>query len=143
MMEKEIKKVHLFRVPANEDAIEYLKKFASYRGIRCAWFNAIGALKNAEIGYYSVGQKRYIKEYIDDQCELLSGMGNISTVQNDIFVHFHVVLGRRDFWVKGGHLISGKVFVLEVSLQEYDGECERRGENLKLWPEESILSDTH
>ncbi len=134
-MKTKIKEVHVFRIPENRDIMESLKEYIKNNEIKCGSLNVIGALKNAEIGYYSTEQQRYIKEYVDEQCEILSGMGNISTLENEPFIHFHIVLGRRDFSVTGGHLIRGTVFVAEVILYEFEGECPREKRNLALWPE--------
>ncbi len=131
-----VKNVHVFRIPANKDIMEYLKNYVEENEIKCGAINVIGALKNADIGYYSTGQKRYIREYVDEQCEILSGLGNIFRIGGEYFVHFHIVLGRRDFWVKGGHLIRGKVFVAEVIIYEFEGECPRIKKDLSLWPED-------
>ena len=130
-----IKNVYVFRVPEGKDLVEYLENFARENEVRCASVMAIGALKSARIGYFSVEEGRYLKEEVREQCELLSAMGNISWKEGvEPFLHMHVVLGRNDFSVIGGHLIRGEVFVAEVIIHEYDGRCPRQKfGSLYLW----------
>ncbi|NPA75475.1 MAG: DNA-binding protein [Euryarchaeota archaeon] len=132
-----IKEVYVFRIPEGRDLMEFIKEFAERNEIHCASVNIIGALKNAEIGYFSEEEGRYLKKEINEQCELLSAMGNISRKIEEVFPHIHVILGKKDFTVVGGHLIRGEVFVAEVIIHEYDGRCQReKYGDLYLWEPE-------
>ena len=130
-----VKNVYVFRVPEGRDLVRWIEDFGRENEIRRASVFVIGALKSATIGYFDESQGKYLKTSIDEQCELLSGMGNISWKEGkEVFLHLHVVLGRRDFSTIGGHLMDGEVFVAEVIIHEYDGRCPRvKTGNLYLW----------
>ncbi len=129
-----VKEVHVFRVPENEELMEYIGNFAEKNEVKCGSVSIIGALKEAEIGYYDEKAGEYRRKKIGEQCELLSAMGNISQHGEKPFLHIHVVLGKPDFSLTGGHLIRGRVFVAEVTIHEYDGRCPRNPHGkLLLW----------
>ncbi len=129
-----LKDVYVFRVPEGREIMSYLRDFAEKNEIKCGSIRAIGALKNAEIGYFSTEKGEYLRKRIDEQCELLSLAGNVSQKADSPFLHIHVVLGTPEFEAIGGHLISGEVFVAEVIIEEYYGRCPRvKSGNLYLW----------
>ncbi len=129
-----VRDVHVFRVAEGEDLVQSIVDYSRKNHITCASVMVIGALKNAELGYFSKELGEYVRTEVDEQCELISGMGNISTREEEVFLHLHVLLGKRDFTTVGGHLIKGEVFVGEVIIHEYDGRCPRNKHgSLYLW----------
>ena len=54
-------------------------------------------------------EKKYIKKNLREEHELLSIMGNVSFVDNEHFVHSHVVLADRDYKSFGGHLFDAQI----------------------------------
>jgi len=71
--------------------------------------SGIGMLRDIEIGYYN-GKDYIIERYVDPM-ELLSMHGSIAkTKENKI--HIHVSLANSEHKVFGGHLIRGKVCML-------------------------------
>ncbi len=132
-----IKHVHVARIPEDSDLVEGIIRYCVKKGIKCGSVNVIGALKNAELGFFNKESGEYERKSVNDQCELLSGVGNISNIEEKTFLHLHVVLGKSDFSVTGGHLIHGKVYVAEVIIHEYDGKCPRMKHGaLNLWDAE-------
>lgn len=52
---------------------------------------------------------------VDEQCEVLSIVGDIALGEDGPAPHLHAVLGLRDGTTRGGHLLSGRVWpTLEV-----------------------------
>ena len=113
MIVKEIQKsVFAVRLLKDEEVIQTLTKWASDQRIGFASFQAIGALKDVELGYYELHQKIFLKKIFKEDMELLSGMGNISWLEsNTPFIHLHASLGQRDYTVIGGHVFGAKVAV--------------------------------
>ena len=101
---KEIQKsVFSVRLVKEEEVIQSFTQWASDQKIGFASFQAIGALKEVELGYYDLHKKTFLKKIFKDDLELLSGLGNISWVESKTpFVHFHASLGQRDYAVIGG-----------------------------------------
>lgn len=118
------------------DIVSQLKDFLENNKIRCGFINGIGAIKNAEIGYYDQKSKEYIKRRFDERAEILSLTGNVSLHDGEIFPHLHVILGYNNR-IYGGHLFGGEVFACEVFVIELEGNPPRREKDpqtgLNLW----------
>jgi uncharacterized protein len=104
-----------------------LKGFAPEQGVAASHFSAIGAFKSAILGYFDWEKRDYIKIPVDQQVEVLSMVGDITTNEEKPNIHAHVVLGRRDGSTCGGHLIEAEVRpTLEVILIASPAHLERR-----------------
>jgi predicted DNA-binding protein with PD1-like motif len=113
---------------SGEDAFATLGQFANAAGISGASLTAIGAFENAVVGWFDVATRSYRKIRVDEQCEVLSAIGDIATGDDGkASLHVHVVLGLSDGTTRGGHLLEGKVRpTLEVVLEETPAELRRR-----------------
>jgi len=133
-MESNVKKVHVVRFPEGKDLMKEIKRYCEEKKIKSGMINVIGALKNATLGYFDTHVGKYIKKEINEQCELISAMGNISTLKDETFIHVHALLGSKNFDTIGGHLIRGEIFVAEVIIMEFEGDIERtKVGDLYLW----------
>ncbi|MER9301190.1 DUF296 domain-containing protein, partial [Mesorhizobium sp. M0621] len=72
--------------------------------------------------------KTYRKIPIDEQCEVLSAIGDVALGDNGKpSLHVHAVLGLSDGTTRGGHLLDGIVRpTLEITLVEAPGHLRRR-----------------
>jgi hypothetical protein len=103
----------------DEDPMQGLQRFAEEQSLSASGFTAIGAFREAELGYFDWEKKDYERIPVKEQVEVLALVGDIATEGADKKVHAHVVLGRRDGSACGGHLLSAKVRpTLEVILTE-------------------------
>ncbi len=132
-----IGRVFMFRVPEDNDLLEYLNAFALENKIDTAWVNVIGSLKDIELGYYDTFAEEYLINRFNGFYELVAGVGNISLRDGKPFTHLHVVIGDRTGRAYTGHLIKAKVYVAEAFIVEILGEPklvrERVGRKLWLW----------
>ncbi len=137
-MEYEKGRTFLFRVPEDEELVNYVNKFCDKNGIKMATLSAIGSLKKAKLGYFDISKGRYEEIDVKDVHELLLATGNVSIKDGKPFSHIHAILGYKDGSVKGGHLIQGKVFMAELYIEELKGDVLERVPhgNLHLWKEE-------
>ena len=63
---------------------------------------------------------------MDEQCEVLSRIGDIASGDDGPGLHVHVVLGLADGTTRGGHLLEGRVFpTLEVVVTETPAELRK------------------
>ncbi len=102
------------------DIIENITSFAEKEGIRSGIIlNGVGMLENAIIGYFD-GEK-YIKAEIKEPAELVSLQGNIGNEDGKPVIHAHVSLACMDHLLRGGHLLGGKVKVVnEISMLVFE-----------------------
>lgn len=106
---------------------ERLRDFAVEQSIVSGHFHAIGAFRSASLAWYDLEGKRYEEHAIDEQVEVCSLIGNISRFEDEVRIHAHCVLGRRDLGTVGGHLVEAEVApTLELFLYEGTVALERR-----------------
>ena len=59
--------------------------------------------ENAVVGWFDIATKSYKKIRVDEQCEVLSALGDIATGDDGkASLHVHVVLGLADGTTRGG-----------------------------------------
>ena len=93
------------------EIIQNLRNLAKEHSIKSAIIiNGIGMLENAVIGYFN--GKEYLKKKIEEPAELVSLQGNIGIHENEPVIHAHVALACKNHVIKGGHLLEGKVKVV-------------------------------
>ncbi len=118
--------VRLFR---GEEIHASLTALARERGMRGAVVQGIGAVMDAEVGFYHLDRREYEHRTVDGITELLSLSGNLALRDGAPVLHAHVVLMRPDFSVAGGHLFRAAVAVTgEFALRQTDLDLLRRSD---------------
>jgi uncharacterized protein len=83
--------------------------------MRTGLVSAIGGFSKVRIGYFDQGRKKYEEHDIEEELEVTSLLGNITTKDGKPFLHVHGTFGRRDLSVIGGHIMTATVSpLLEV-----------------------------
>ena len=110
-----------------DEVVSALTKFAADNGISAAHFTAIGAFRDAAIGYFDLQKKDYLKNEVNEQVEVVSLIGDITLDKGDPKVHAHVVVGKRNGSALGGHLLQAHVRpTLELILQDTGEQWKRK-----------------
>ncbi|HEC88653.1 MAG TPA: DNA-binding protein [Thermoplasmata archaeon] len=117
------------------EILQNIRRMAEKLNIESAIIlNGIGMIENAVIGYYD-GEK-YVEEIIKEPAEIVSLQGNIGKCGEERIIHAHVGIACRDHIVRGGHLIGGKVKVVnEIALyllEKIKIERMRKGELMEM-----------
>lgn len=117
----------VIRLEQGDDILKSLKQFADAKKVQAAFFEGIGSLYRAKLGHYDFQEtKTYKYETFDEDLEILTLSGNISTMNEKALPHAHATLGRRDFSVIGGHLEEGSLAnMVEVNLSQLPGKLEK------------------
>jgi len=105
-----------------------LPVFANESGLSAASLTAIGAFERATVGWFDMASKSYRKIEVNEQCEVLSAIGDIAVGDDGKpSLHVHIVLGLADGSTRGGHLLAGTVRpTLEVVLTEVPAMLRRK-----------------
>lgn len=121
-------RVHVIILDSGEEAFAALTKFANDTKLSAASLTAIGAFERATIGWFDLASKNYRKIEVNEQCEVLSAIGDVAVGDDGkASLHVHVVLGLSDGSTRGGHFLSGIVRpTLEVVLTEAPAQLRRR-----------------
>jgi uncharacterized protein len=102
-----------------DEAVAVLTQFAQAEDLEAASIAAVGAFEHAVVGWFDRAAKDYRRIRVDEQCEVLSLLGDVAQGQDGPILHMHTVLGLSDGTTRGGHLLEGKVFpTLEVVVTE-------------------------
>ena len=102
-----------------DEAVSALAQFARAEDLEAAQITAVGAFERAVVGWFDRAARKYRHIPVDEQCEVLSLIGDVAVGPDGPVVHVHVVLGLADGTTRGGHLIEGRVFpTLEVVVRE-------------------------
>jgi uncharacterized protein len=102
-----------------DEAFSALSEFARAERLEAAQITAVGAFERATVGWFDRAIQDYRRIAIDEQCELLSLIGDVADGPDGPALHAHVVLGLRDGTTRGGHLLEGDVFpTLEAVVTE-------------------------
>jgi predicted DNA-binding protein with PD1-like motif len=102
-----------------DEAVAALTQFAQAEDLEAASIAAVGAFEQAVVGWFDRAAKDYRRIPVDEQCEVLSLLGDVAQGQDGPILHMHVVLGLSDGTTRGGHLLEGTVYpTLEVLVTE-------------------------
>ena len=102
-----------------DEVVSGLQSFAGEQSLLASSFTAIGAVSDVVLGYFDWEKKDYKRNPIKEQVEVLSLIGNIARKGNEVRIHAHVVVGKRDGSAYGGHLLEAHVRpTLEVVVRE-------------------------
>ncbi len=127
----------LVRVDRDEDLIPQLQKVILDENLKSGSLTGVGVLKEFELGFYHLNERRYEKSFYPEEAELISLNGNISFLNDKPFVHLHALLARADFSCLGGHLFTAKVGVTcEIMLTTFDRPVVRKLDS--AWRETSF-----
>jgi predicted DNA-binding protein with PD1-like motif len=108
----------LIVVSKGQKLVSTLTKDVTDLGLKGGLISGLGALIHAELGYYHLEHKDYLrKTFSEMDYELISLTGNISLKDGNPYIHVHAALGDNQFRVFGGHLFEAEVAVTaEVSI---------------------------
>jgi uncharacterized protein len=102
-----------------DEAVSALTQFARSEQLEAAQITAVGAFERATVGWFDRAAREYRRIQVDEQCELLSLIGDVAVGEDGPVVHVHAVLGLPDGTTRGGHLLEGRVFpTLEAVVTE-------------------------
>jgi len=116
-----------------EEAFAAITEFAGRERLSGASLTALGAFERAVVGWFDPDTRKYRDIPVEQQCELLSAIGDIADGDDGKpSLHLHVVLGLSDGSAKGGHLLKATVRpTMEITLVESPVHL-RRGKHPEL-----------
>ena len=117
----------------DQPVLSTLTEIVMAQRIKGGHITGIGALKDAELGYYDLHKKDYIrKTFNSEDYELVALNGNITLRDGSPYVHAHTALGRSDFTIFGGHMFEARVAVTaEIYITPF-GIMPERSLNIEL-----------
>lgn len=128
MESKKVDKTLIIRADRGEELLEAIREACEQHGVKLGVVTGIGAVDRAVVGAFSVETQNYTKHtYEDQEMEILSISGNISTMNGEYYGHLHAVVGLPDGTAVGGHANELRISATsEIFVQIIDGEVDRR-----------------
>ena len=102
---------YVLRIEVGEEIQDALRQFAQAVQLKGAFYQGIGTLTRVELAFFCIDVKEYERGFFNDEYEMVSFMGNISSLNGSPAPHSHVTLSDRKFHTFAGHLIRGTVSV--------------------------------
>jgi predicted DNA-binding protein with PD1-like motif len=97
------------RIDKGEELIENLKAICKELNITLGSICGIGATDKVTVGLMNTKTKKYqSKEFTGDH-EITSVLGNVTTMNGEIYLHLHITLGNVEHKIIGGHLTSAVI----------------------------------
>jgi len=118
---------YLIRLDEGEKIIESLRSLCEQDKITAGFLNGLGAVREAELGWFDRDAKDYRVLRVEEPCEIVSLYGNVSLLDGQPFLHCHIVLADGGFGVRGGHLREAVVSATcEITLTRFFDEIRRK-----------------
>ncbi len=118
----------MFRVDIGEELVESIMSICKKHNVNLASISGIGATDNATIGVYDLKKQIYHPTEITSFHEITNLSGNISTMNDQIYLHFHITLGNPN--AIAGHLNKAVISAtFEGIIDEISGEIDRKKDN--------------
>ncbi len=127
-MKKISNNAYLLVLKKGDLVMDKLREFHKEVDYNLCKVEAIGALKNIELGYAHVTENGVNYEYktFKEDYELLSFNGSISLLNGNSLPHVHLSIADETFATYGGHLKEAEVAVtLEIFVTVYEKKVTR------------------
>lgn len=119
----------VLRLNPGEEIIESIRVLSLAENIQLGTVQGIGACGEVTFGFYHLDEQRYQTIDKNEDLELTSLMGNITTMNGEHYSHLHVNFGDANGNIIGGHLNKGIVSATaELFIHVINGKVNRQKE---------------
>lgn len=116
----------IVRCDRMDEIIDTIKIVCSKYNVKLASVTGIGAVNKVTIGIFKPDEKEYHSIEISKDMEISSLIGNISRMNEEIYLHAHITLTDHLYNAFGGHLNFARVScTAELIIDVIDGEVGR------------------
>jgi uncharacterized protein len=117
---------YIVRLDKGEEIVETLKQFCEKEKIYLASVSGIGATNKVVVGLFDAETKKYHSTELTGNFEISPLSGNVSTMNNEVYMHLHINICDKENKSFGGHLNSAIVSAtFEAIIDVIDGKIDR------------------
>lgn len=118
---------HFGRLEKGEEIVSSLTAYCRNAEIKNGAVIAIGAAEKLKLGFYDTGNNKYNYKHFPGEYEITTLMGNVSLLENELFVHLHITISDEEFHTYGGHLLEGYISITcEFIIEAFKMAIERQ-----------------
>jgi len=107
-----------------EDVLRAIEAVAMEHAVRSGQLSLIGAISKAKLGYFHREAAEYRYFTVDEDVEVVSCIGDISTHEGNLVVHAHMIVADETGKCWGGHLVTGCEVSVTIELVIIETEIE-------------------
>ncbi|MCR2032696.1 PPC domain-containing DNA-binding protein [Anaerofustis stercorihominis] len=123
---RKFKEKYIIRLNKGDEVISSITDLCRKENIKLGSFVGLGAANKATIGLYDTENKLYHQTTMEEPMEITSLVGNISTFDDEVYLHVHINLCNKDMQIFGGHLNECFISATsEITLLNIEGKVER------------------
>jgi len=116
----------IFRLDKGEEIVDSLKTICKELNITLGTISGIGATNKITIGLLNTLSKKYQSNEFTGDHEITSLNGNVTTMNNEIYLHIHATICTIEHKALSGHLASAVISVtFEGVIDIIDGKVTR------------------
>jgi len=129
----------ILRIERGEEVMESIERLCQKEGIRLGSISGLGAADFIKVGLYNIHKKEYHQKTFEGEFEITNITGNISQMNNSLYLHLHITFSNDELRAFGGHLNELRISATaEIVIDIIDGESNRfnddeTGLNLLCW----------
>ena len=120
---------YVLRFEIGEEIVSTLKNFVKKENIHLGTVTGIGAADKIKLGLYNVKGQQYQSKEFTGEHEIASLSGNITSMDDEPYLHLHITISDKDFNAYAGHLDSAIVSATcEIFIHVFEGRIDRKKE---------------
>ena len=117
---------YVLRLEKGEEVVSCLKKFCEKEKIALGSIEGLGATNHLVVGLYDLDHKQYHKKEFNEAFEITSLLGNISSMNDEVYLHLHINVADENMKVYGGHLYECVISATcELFVRVIEGKVDR------------------
>ncbi len=116
----------ILRLDPNEEIIASIKTVCDENDIKLGSITGLWASNNIKIALFDSSDKKYYSKDFIWAYEIASLIWNISTMNDEVYLHCHITIGDTEHKTFSGHLVSAVISVTaEIIIDIIDGKVNR------------------
>lgn len=117
---------YVIRLEKGEEIVTKIKELCEKEEIKLASLSGIGAVNKVTAGLFKTKEKKYVSKTYEEDMEIVSLGGNVSCMNGETYLHFHISVANEAGEVRGGHLTEAFISATgELVLTRIEGTVDR------------------